>query len=122
MTLCGSSRLDRTLPPPATRRSSGRREVVGGVGEAETLRREREREMEGQMKEREKQQQHNEEKKENGVNKNKKDQMDDPTVKERLIRESMISDDQEKMINMTQNPDQVLAFSRSVYKIDSSLE
>ena len=44
----------------------------------------------------------------------------DRTVKE-LIRDAIFSDDKGKC-NMTQNPNDVLAFSRSVNKIDSSLE
>ncbi|KNA04592.1 hypothetical protein SOVF_197910 [Spinacia oleracea] len=43
----------------------------------------------------------------------------DPTVK-MLIRDAIISDDKEK--NMAQHPHNVLAFSRSVNNIDSSLQ
>ena len=47
----------------------------------------------------------------------------DPTVKTRLTRESIVNGGKEaSMLNITENPDHVLAFSRSVYKIDSSLE
>uniref|UniRef100_A0A803LZY4 Uncharacterized protein n=1 Tax=Chenopodium quinoa TaxID=63459 RepID=A0A803LZY4_CHEQI len=43
----------------------------------------------------------------------------DPTIKV-LIRDTIVSDN--KVKNMTQDPANVLAFSRSVNKIDSSLE
>uniref|UniRef100_A0A803LT64 Uncharacterized protein n=1 Tax=Chenopodium quinoa TaxID=63459 RepID=A0A803LT64_CHEQI len=43
----------------------------------------------------------------------------DPTIKV-LIRDTIVSDN--KVKNMAQHPDNVLAFSRSVNKIDSSLE
>ncbi|KMT15260.1 hypothetical protein BVRB_3g063690 [Beta vulgaris subsp. vulgaris] len=43
----------------------------------------------------------------------------DPTVKV-LLHNAIISDDNEK--NIAQNPHNVLAFSRSVDKVDSSLE
>lgn len=55
-------------------------------------------------------------KEEEGVESKMKKAMDDEPVAKALIRESIISDDGEI------HPHDVLAFSRSVHKIDSSLE
>ena len=80
--------------------------------------------MEGE-KETEQQQQEEKEKLAQGRGKSDDDHgmKMDSMVKMRLIRESIVNGGKEEsMINITQNPDHVLAFSRSVYKIDSSLE